>query len=62
MIWEMISGKRLSPANIRTLTGGKTTRKYVFKTQTDGKFRAKLKLEKNPSGKWETIMLEREND
>ena len=61
VIWEMISGKRLTPANIRTLTGGKTTRKYVFKTQTDGKFRAKLKLEKNPSGRWETVMLEREN-
>jgi hypothetical protein len=33
----------------------------VFKTQNDGKFRAKLKLEKNPSGRWETVMLEREN-
>jgi DNA topoisomerase-3 len=61
VIWEMISGKRLTPANIRTLTGGKTTRKYVFKTQNDGKFRAKLKLEKSPSGRWETVMLEREN-
>ncbi len=61
VIWEMISGKRLTPANIRTLTGGKTTRKYVFKTQNGGKFRAKLKLEKNPSGRWETVMLEREN-
>jgi DNA topoisomerase-3 len=59
VIWEMISGKKLTPANIRTLTGGKTTRKYVFKTQTDGKFRAKLKLEKNQSGRWETVMLER---
>jgi DNA topoisomerase-3 len=61
VIWEMISGKRLTPANIRTLTGGKTTRKYVFKTQNEGKFRAKLKLEKNSSGGWETVMLEREN-
>jgi hypothetical protein len=57
----MISGKRLTPANIRTLTDGKTTRKYVFKTPNEGKFKAKLKLEKNPSGRWETVMLEREN-
>lgn len=60
MIWEMISGKRLTPANIRTLAGGKSTRKYVFKTQNDAKFRAKLKLEKSLSGGWETVMLERE--
>jgi hypothetical protein len=57
----MISGKRLTPANIKTLTGGKTTRKYVFKSQNGRKFKAKLKLELNPSGKWETEMLEREN-
>jgi DNA topoisomerase-3 len=61
VIWEMISGKKLTPANIRTLTGGKTTRKYVFKMQNGGKFRAKLKLERNYSGRWETVMLEREN-
>jgi DNA topoisomerase-3 len=61
VIWEMISGKRLTPANIRTLTGGKTTRKYVFKPQNDKKFKAKLKLEKNPSGRWEIEMLEKEN-
>jgi DNA topoisomerase-3 len=61
VIWEMISGKKLTPANIRALTAGKTTRKYVFKTQKGGKFRAKLKLEKNSSGSWETVMLEREN-
>jgi DNA topoisomerase-3 len=61
VIWEMISGKRLTPANIRTLAGGKTTRKYVFETQNGGKLRAKLKLKKNSSGGWETVMLEREN-
>jgi len=61
VIWEIISGKRLTPANIRTLTGGKTTRKYVFKTQNDAKFRAKLKLEKSLGGRWETVMREREN-
>jgi DNA topoisomerase-3 len=61
VIWEMISGKRLTPANIRTLAGGKTTRKYVFEMQNGGKLRAKLKLKKNSSGGWETVMLEREN-
>jgi hypothetical protein len=61
VIWEMVSGKKLTPANIRTLTAGKSTRKYVFKTQRGGKFRAKLKLEKNLSESWETVMLEREN-
>jgi DNA topoisomerase-3 len=61
VIWEMISGKRLTPANIRTLAGGKTTRKYVFETQNGGKLRAKLKLKKNSSGGWETVMLESEN-
>jgi DNA topoisomerase-3 len=61
VIWEMISGKKLTSANIRTLTAGNATRKYVFKTQNDRKFRAKLKLEKNSSGGWETVMLEREN-
>jgi DNA topoisomerase-3 len=61
VIWEMISGKKLTPANIRTLAGGKATRKYVFEPQNDKKFKAKLKLEKNPSGKWEASMLEREN-
>jgi len=60
VIWEIISGKRLTPANIRTLAGGKSTKKYVFKTQNDAKFRAKLKLEKSSSGRWETVMLERE--
>ncbi len=61
VIWEMISGKRLTPANIKILTEGKTTRKYVFKTHHNVKFRAKLKLEKNASGSWETVMLQREN-
>jgi DNA topoisomerase-3 len=61
VIWEMISGKKLTPANIRVLTDGKTTRKYVFKSQNGEKFRAKLKLEKNSNGSWETAMLEREN-
>ena len=60
MIWEMISGKKLTPANIKTLTAGRTTGKYVFKAKNGEKFRAKLKLEKDGSGIWETVMIERE--
>jgi len=60
VIWEMISGRKLTPANIRTLTGGEITRKYVFKEENGGKFKAKLKLEKSESGIWETVMIDRE--
>ena len=60
VIWEMLSGKKLSPANIKTLTAGKTTRKYVFREKDGRKFRAKLKLEEKGRGKWEPVMVERE--
>jgi DNA topoisomerase III len=60
VIWEVISGRILTPANIRTLTGGKITRKYVFKDDSDGKFKAKLKLEKSKNGIWEAVMIDRE--
>ena len=60
VIWEMISGRKLTPANIRTLTEGKTTRKYVFKEENGEKFKAKLKLEKSESGIWETVMIDKE--
>ena len=60
VIWEMIGGRKLTSANIRTLTEGKTTRKYVFKEENGGKFKAKLKLEKSESGIWETVMIDKE--
>ena len=60
VIWEMIAGRRLTPANVRTLTKGQATRKYVFKAENGGKFRAKLKLQKGPGERWETAMIERE--
>jgi len=60
VIWEMISGRKLTPANIKTLAGGKITRKYVFKEKNGGKFKAKLKLEKSGSGIWEAVMIDRE--
>jgi DNA topoisomerase-3 len=61
VIWEMISGKKLTPANIKILAAGGTTRKYVFKEKNGEKFRAKLKLEKGGNGIWETVMIERES-
>jgi len=57
VIWEMISGKKLSPASIKTLIDGKTTRTYVFREKNNRKFRAKLKLQKNNSGTWETAFI-----
>ena len=60
MIWEMINGKKLTPSNIKTLTEGKATRKYVFREENGRKFRAKLKLIKGKNGIWETVWIERE--
>jgi hypothetical protein len=56
----MLNGKKLTPSKIKTLTAGKTTRKYVFREKSGGKFRAKLKLEKGGRGIWEPVMIERE--
>ena len=60
MIWEMLNGKKLTPSNIKTLTEGKATRKYVFREKSGRKFRAKLKLDKSGRGIWEPVMIERE--
>lgn len=60
VIWETISGKKLSPTSIKTLIDGKPTRKYVFREKNDRKFRAKLKLQKDSSGTWETVFIEKE--
>ena len=60
VIWEMFNGKKLTPANIKTLTAGKATRKYVFREESGRKFKAKLKLEKGGRGVWEPVMIERE--
>ena len=61
MIWETINGKKLTPANIKALTAGKATRKYVFREASGRKFKAKLKLEKGGSGIWQPVMIERES-
>jgi DNA topoisomerase-3 len=60
VVWQVVSGKKLTPANIRILTNGKTTRKYVFEEENGRKFLAKLKLEKGERGVWETVKIERE--
>jgi DNA topoisomerase-3 len=59
VIWETINGKKLTPSNIKTLTEGKATRKYVFREENGRKFRAKLKLEESGSGIWEPVMIEK---
>lgn len=58
VIWEMIGGKTLTPANIKQLTALKTTRSYVFKGTNGSKFRAKLKLEKKAEKFWETTLID----
>ena len=60
VIWEVIAGKKLTPANIETLTAGKTTRKYVFREETGRKYRAKLKLAQGAGAIWEAVMIDRE--
>ncbi len=60
VIWEMLCGKKLTPSNIKTLTAGKTTRKYVFREENGRKFKAKIKLAKGGRGLWEPVMIERE--
>ena len=60
VIWEMFCGKKLTPANIKTLTAGKTTRKYVFREENGRKFKAKIKLAKGKSGFWKPVMIGRE--
>ncbi len=52
--------KKLTPSNIKTLTAGKTTRKYVFREESGRKFKAKIKLAKGGRGLWEPVMIERE--
>jgi DNA topoisomerase-3 len=61
VIWEMLNGKKLTPSNIKTLTAGKTTGKYVFREKNGRKFRAKLKLAKDGRGIWEPVMIDRES-
>jgi hypothetical protein len=56
----MLNGKKLTPSNIKTLTEGKTTRKYVFREESGRKFKAKIKLAKGGRGLWEPVMIERE--
>ena len=60
MIWEMFNGKKLTPANIKALTAGKTTRKYVLREESGRKFKAKIKLAKGGSGLLEPMMIEME--
>lgn len=47
-------------SNIKTLTAGKATRKYVFGGKSGQKYKAKLKPEKGARRVWGAVMIERE--
>jgi len=57
VIWKTFKGKKLTPANIKTLTTGKKTRAYVFKSENGKKFKAGLKLEKKDN-RWEPVLVD----
>lgn len=49
VIWNEISGKKLTPKNMETLLEGKATIPYVFKDSRGNKFKAKLKMIHHPT-------------
>ena len=60
VIWKEILGKKLTIKNIETLLAGKTTRPYVFRDRNDNKFKAKLRMIKNPEFFIEVLPMEGE--
>lgn len=58
VIWKTFKGKKLTPANIKTLAGGKKTRSYVFKTGDGKKFKARIKLEKKNNNTREPVLVD----
>lgn len=48
VIWKEISGKKLTGKNMETLLAGKTTRPYVLRDRDGNKFKAKLRMIKEP--------------
>jgi DNA topoisomerase-3 len=60
VIWKEILGKKLTIKNIETLLAGKTTRPYVFRDKDENKFRAKLRMIKDPEFFIEILPMEGE--
>jgi hypothetical protein len=60
VIWKEILGKKLPIKNIETLLAGKTTRPYVFRDRNDNKFKAKLRMIKDPEFFIEVLPMEGE--
>ena len=60
VIWKEILGKKLTIKNIETLLAGKTTRPYVFRDRNDNKFKAKLRMIKDPEFFIEVLPMEGE--
>ena len=57
VIWKTFKGKKLTRANIKTLTQGKKTRPYVFKTLDGNKIKAGLQLKKS-NNTWEPVLVD----
>lgn len=58
VIWKTFKGKKLTPANIKTLVSGKKTRACVFKSGDGKKFKARIKLEKTRNNTWEPVLVD----
>lgn len=60
VIWKEILGKKLTIKNIETLLAGKTTIPYVFRNRNENKFKAKLRMIKDPGFFIEILPMEGE--
>ena len=60
VIWKQVLGKKLTIKNIGTLLAGKTTRPYVFRDMGENKFKAKLRMVKDPEFFIEIVPMEGE--
>ncbi len=61
VIWNKISGKKLTQKNMETLLKGKTTRSYVLKDPKGNKFKAKLQMIQTPDMGFAIAILTEEN-
>jgi DNA topoisomerase-3 len=58
VIWKTFKGKKLTPANIKALVGGKKTRTRVFTTEDGRKIKARLILEQKNDHTWEPVLVD----
>lgn len=60
VIWREIQGKRLSHHDIKTLTTGIPSPRYLFRESDGRRFRAGLTLEKRADDGYEVVFIDRE--